>query len=393
MEHAWSTIEVDGKSIEVSRDAVKTDGVRIAYTYAEAERLAAELGGELPTPRVLDARWSAARLHNLPHPGDVTRRTAGLHSGDVERDIPAGYLGIVGNVGKHWVKAAPGRACLYGWHVPRGVATYNQRALRHEWRGIPLHPADTELTSDFVIQPRSDRAHNQQHVDYSMTLVLMRTPTAAPATTPPLETVRRGDRGDTVAFVQRIVGAKADGVFGPNTEAAVKRWQESKGLVPDGIFGRRSWAAAGFALPELTKAKDPRAAACVAALRDADARWPARSRVSDGVLGDLAHRFRPGPDGKLGTADDVPNHSDHNDGNAVDITHDPVSGCTGDVISAAAILDARTTYVIWNRRIYNRARAAEGWRPYTGSNGHAHHCHVSVRADARADVSPWDWAP
>jgi peptidoglycan hydrolase-like protein with peptidoglycan-binding domain len=33
------------------------------------------------------------------------------------------------------------------------------------------------------------------------------------------------------------VGVEADGWFGPITEAAVKDYQRSKGLVPDGIVG------------------------------------------------------------------------------------------------------------------------------------------------------------
>lgn len=35
-------------------------------------------------------------------------------------------------------------------------------------------------------------------------------------------------------------------------------------------------------------------------------------------------------------------------------------------------------YVIYNRRVWSRARAGEGWRPYRGDNPHADHVHVSV---------------
>lgn len=120
------------------------------------------------------------------------------------------------------------------------------------------------------------------------------------------------------------------------------------------------------------------APACTKALRDATARWPHRSRASDGIMGDARHQKRK---------------SDHNLGNAVDITHDPASGCDGDVISALALQDPRVTYVIWNRRIYSKARAREGWRPYRGTNAHTHHCHISIRANARGDLRDWPWAP
>ena len=38
-----------------------------------------------------------------------------------------------------------------------------------------------------------------------------------------------------------ITGNNADGVFGPMTEAAVRRFQRRKGLVPDGIIGPKTW--------------------------------------------------------------------------------------------------------------------------------------------------------
>ena len=37
----------------------------------------------------------------------------------------------------------------------------------------------------------------------------------------------------------------ADGIFGPNTEEAVKELQKAKGLAADGIVGPRTWAALG----------------------------------------------------------------------------------------------------------------------------------------------------
>lgn len=188
-------------------------------------------------------------------------------------------------------------------------------------------------------------------------------------------TIKLGSKGPDVAAWQRILGLKDDGVFGPHTQATTKAWQAAHGLVDDGIVGAKSWIAAG---EKPAPYVSPEAPACRAALRDANAAWPTRKRISDGIMGDASHQARP---------------SDHNSGNAVDITHDPASGCDGNVISALAIEDDRVTYVIWNKRIYSRARAAEGWRKYTGANGHTHHCHISVRVDARADDRPWGWAP
>ena len=49
--------------------------------------------------------------------------------------------------------------------------------------------------------------------------------------------LRIGSTGDAVALVQKKVGVEADGWLGLITEAAVKDYQRSEGLVPDGIVG------------------------------------------------------------------------------------------------------------------------------------------------------------
>jgi peptidoglycan hydrolase-like protein with peptidoglycan-binding domain len=56
-------------------------------------------------------------------------------------------------------------------------------------------------------------------------------------------TLRRGDKGDTVKILQRLLGVTADGDFGPKTQEAVKAFQQKQGLVADGICGAYTWAA------------------------------------------------------------------------------------------------------------------------------------------------------
>ena len=63
---------------------------------------------------------------------------------------------------------------------------------------------------------------------------------------PTTTTVRWGSRGGVVESVQAIVGANADGIFGPVTHAAVKRWQSRNGLVADGIVGPLTSRAMGL---------------------------------------------------------------------------------------------------------------------------------------------------
>lgn len=55
-------------------------------------------------------------------------------------------------------------------------------------------------------------------------------------------TVRYNDRGANVMWVQQKLGINDDGIFGPVTEAAVRSFQETAGLVVDGVVGPNTWA-------------------------------------------------------------------------------------------------------------------------------------------------------
>jgi peptidoglycan hydrolase-like protein with peptidoglycan-binding domain len=56
-----------------------------------------------------------------------------------------------------------------------------------------------------------------------------------------LRTIQRWWVGDDVAMLQRYLGLKDDGYFGPDTEKAVKRYQMSQDLKADGIVGPKTW--------------------------------------------------------------------------------------------------------------------------------------------------------
>jgi Putative peptidoglycan binding domain len=59
------------------------------------------------------------------------------------------------------------------------------------------------------------------------------------------KSLKRGSEGPRVVQVQRWLGIAADGIFGPATEQAVKRFQRSHGLTADGIVGPATWSALG----------------------------------------------------------------------------------------------------------------------------------------------------
>ncbi len=123
-------------------------------------------------------------------------------------------------------------------------------------------------------------------------------------------------------------------------------------------------------------------------------RFPTRKKTEDGSIGDAAHASR---------------NSDHNpwvrDGGmgvvtAIDVTHDPTTGCTGDFLADTirASRDSRVKYIIWNRRICSSSSIggapAWSWRPYNGANPHNKHIHISVKSDKPSydDTSDWTLA-
>jgi hypothetical protein len=118
---------------------------------------------------------------------------------------------------------------------------------------------------------------------------------------------------------------------------------------------------------------------------EVDRRWPNRSKVSDGSIGDTSHAARK---------------SDHNpdssgDVLAVDITEDIARGPSLNAFWAEVIRrrDPRVKYLIYEGRIVTSypAGGRPAWSPrsYTGVNAHKQHLHVSVHGHAKNDTSTW----
>lgn len=121
--------------------------------------------------------------------------------------------------------------------------------------------------------------------------------------------------------------------------------------------------------------------------------WPARSKVSDGSIGDTSHSNRA---------------SDHNPWcgpgvvTARDFTHDPKNGLDCHKLQAALIAsrDTRLKYLIWDGRIWRSYKTSAShppiWtpQPYTGPNPHTKHLHLSVNCTGKDSTRKWeigDW--
>lgn len=71
-------------------------------------------------------------------------------------------------------------------------------------------------------------------------------PPAPSAKKPQLSrSLKLGSRGVNVAYLQRVLGIKPDGIFGPITDGKVKEFQRSQGLKVDGIVGPITWSRLG----------------------------------------------------------------------------------------------------------------------------------------------------
>ena len=129
----------------------------------------------------------------------------------------------------------------------RGVAAI----LKHIGRSADFCCAHREYAlpkgrkSDVLFDMKAFRDSVRQIMDGNAPPVLIpSTEPAAPGGGPGRPTLRRGREGELVEDVQRLLGVSpATGFFGPKTEAAVRAFQRSKGMVADGIIGPKSWEA------------------------------------------------------------------------------------------------------------------------------------------------------
>lgn len=123
------------------------------------------------------------------------------------------------------------------------------------------------------------------------------------------------------------------------------------------------------------------APAIVQLLTQINVAYPNRVKASDGTLPSAAHHA-------------VNPHSDHERGDALDVTYDPLDGPNLDGLALSLLRDPRVTYVIWQRRIANRAIDGGAWRAYTATavqtDPHTSHLHVSINHGTRDDASKWD---
>lgn len=140
------------------------------------------------------------------------------------------------------------------------------------------------------------------------------------------------------------------------------------------------------------------APACEVALDEATSLWPHRRTSSDGVCASAKHTAQnPGSDHEPRIIINGRGYA-----SAFDLSDDKSNGCDADFLVEHLRInrDKRIKYVIAEYMMYSSYAghkngepfSAWTWRPYTGSNPHSSHVHVSVKKEYLFDTSPW-WGP
>ena len=117
---------------------------------------------------------------------------------------------------------------------------------------------------------------------------------AAAAPADAADVLKKGSRGPRVAKIQDWLGQKADGIYGKDTKAAVKRWQRRNGLTADGIVGPATWTALKQAHRSAARARKQRSSSGAPRVRSRGAHVRRLQRLlhipADGVFGPQTSR-------------------------------------------------------------------------------------------------------
>lgn len=108
------------------------------------------------------------------------------------------------------------------------------------WAWRPYHGANPH-DHHVHISVKPDAAHADDTAPWTIdALESYRDPAVShPVDMPP--TLRRGSTGADVKMLQVALHIVSDGNFGPATDTAVRTFQRSHALVPDGIVGPQTW--------------------------------------------------------------------------------------------------------------------------------------------------------
>lgn len=126
-----------------------------------------------------------------------------------------------------------------------------------DWDGRPEVPNSNYDAMHFeIVATPEELERGYEHTQVIPIFADVRTGGSSTASQPVLSlpVIRRGARGPLVVQLQDMLGLQrttGNGIFGPRTEVAVRRYQLAHGLTPDGIVGHATWTALTTHQPSL----------------------------------------------------------------------------------------------------------------------------------------------
>jgi peptidoglycan hydrolase-like protein with peptidoglycan-binding domain len=247
----------------------------------------------------------------------------------------------------------------------------------------------------------------------------------APATGQP--TLRRGSNGSAVTDLQQRLARAGfglgliDGIFGSQTDRAVRAFQQARGLMVDGIVGPQTWSGLAASTPSRTGAgaitagqwrlpDSVRLAGEQQYIRyDSPPAWAGEPGHCSGTFTSGAKILRDYLRQNFPAISDIggyncrPNTANnketsvHGVGRALDIYIPIIDGQAnaqaGDPIANWLVEHAQEIgiqYIIWNRTKWNGSiRKGRKDGQYGGPKPHADHIHAELNLDAAARRTPW----
>lgn len=214
VEAAIAECSAQGLLVKVA-EAVRSQP-RQAYLYAQ--------GRTRPGNRVTNAPTNLTSWHGYGLAVDVIHATLGYEpAGKNARGNEAWFARVGGIFKKH--------GCAWGgdWRKPD--------TPHMQWGNMPASP---DASHKALKSSRGNEA-----VWAAVGAGDGSAAPASPSTQSQRATIRMGDKGPDVAYLQGKLGVAIDSDFGPATDRAAKAFQRSKGLTDDGIVGLATWAALG----------------------------------------------------------------------------------------------------------------------------------------------------
>jgi peptidoglycan hydrolase-like protein with peptidoglycan-binding domain len=124
------------------------------------------------------------------------------------------------------------------WELSLGRSRARRRAV--ELRFVPTSTRAKRLSLGTLVALTTGPAAGLAEAG---SVAAANAPTPPPTTTEHTVTLSSGEEGRQVSLLQHALGIAVDGIFGPQTEAAVRAFQTAHGLEADGVVGPLTWAA------------------------------------------------------------------------------------------------------------------------------------------------------